>query len=49
MKRQFNGMAEVRYSPIRLKNWGFKAAVGADKGSVIGNGIGGSVGVQFSL
>ena len=49
VKRQFNGMAEVRFSPARLKNWGFKAAVGVDKGSVIGNGIGGTIGVQLRI
>ena len=49
VKRQFNGMAEVKYSPARLKSWGFKAAIGVDKGSVIGNSFGGSVGVQLRI
>ena len=49
VKRQFNGMAEVRFSPARLKNWGFKAVIGVDKGSVIGNGIGGTISVNYKL
>lgn len=49
VKRQFNGMAEVRFSPARLKNWGFKAAVGVDKGSVIGNSVGGRVSVNYKF
>lgn len=49
VKRQFYGMAEVKYSPARLRHWGFKAAVGVDKGSVIGNSIGGTVSISYKL
>ena len=49
VKRQFHGMAEVKYSPARLKNWGLKAAIGVDKGSVIGNSVGGTVSVNYKF
>lgn len=49
VKRQFHGMAEVKYSPARLKNWGFKVAIGVDKGSVIGNSVGGTIGIQLRI
>ena len=49
VKDQFSGMAEVQFSPIKLKHWSFKAALGVDNGDYIGNSVGGTVGVQFRI
>lgn len=49
VKHQFSGMAEVRFSPLKLKHWSFKAALGVDNGDYIGNSVGGTVGVQFRI
>ena len=49
VKHQFSGMAEVRFSPIKLKHWSFKAALGVDNGDYIGNSVGGTVSVQFRI
>lgn len=49
VKHQFSGMAEVRYAPVRLKNWGFKAAIGVDNGDYMGNSVGGTVSISYNL
>lgn len=49
VKHQFYGMAEVRFSPVRLERWSFKAALGVDNGDYIGNSVGGTVSVQFRI
>ena len=47
VKHQFSGMAEIKFSPVKLKCWSFKTAMGLDKGSYIGNSFGGSVSVTY--
>lgn len=49
VKHQFYGMAEVRFSPLKLKHWSFKAAFGVDNGDYIGNSVGGTVTVNYKL
>lgn len=49
VKHQISSMAEVKYAPARLKNWGFKAAIGVDKGDYIGNSVGGTVSISYQL
>ncbi len=36
-----NGLAEVSYTPTKLKGWTFTGSVAADRGSLLGNNIGG--------
>lgn len=49
VKHQFSGLAEVRFSPTKLKHWSFKAAIGVDNGDYMGNSVGGTVGVKYNL
>lgn len=49
VKRQFHGMAELKYSPKRFSKFTFKAALGVDNGTYIGNSVGGTLGIQFRV
>ena len=47
VKHQFCSMAEVNYSPTRLKFWDFKLAVAMDRGQYPGNSTGAMMTVRY--
>ena len=47
IKRQFCSMAEVNYSPTRLRYWDFKLAVAIDRGQYPGNSTGAMMTVRY--
>lgn len=49
VKHQFSGMAEVRFSPLCLSHWSFKAAFAMDRGDYIGNSAGGMLTVEYRI
>lgn len=49
VRHQFSGMAEVRFSPLRLRHWSFKAAFAIDRGDYIGNSAGGMLTVEYRI
>lgn len=48
VKYNMNGLAEVTYAPVKLKNWAFTLALAADKSDYIGNSLGGMLTVRFT-
>ncbi len=48
MKRQTYGLAELTYTPAKLKGWSFTASYGVDHGSVVGNNQGGMLVIRKS-
>lgn len=49
VRRQFSGMAEVKFTPAGYDKWTFKAALGIDSGDLIGNSVGGTVSINYKL
>lgn len=49
VKKQFCGMAEVSYSPERLKNWNFRLALAMDRGTYPGNSAGAMMTVRYKF
>lgn len=49
VRKQFYGMAEIKYTPKRFGKLTFKAALGVDNGNYIGNSVGGTVGIQLRI
>lgn len=49
VKKQYSSMAEVSYSPLKLKKWTFKAALGVDGGNYLGQSIGGTIGIRLRI
>lgn len=47
VKKQFSGMAEVNYTPTRLKHWDFKLAFAMDRGQYPGNSTGATMTVRY--
>ncbi|WP_321480248.1 capsule assembly Wzi family protein [uncultured Bacteroides sp.] len=48
MKRQTYGLAELTYTPAKLKGWSFTASYGVDHGLVVGNNQGGMLVIRKS-
>ena len=43
VRKQFNGLAEVTYSPQWAKGWKLRVAAAMDRGNYLGNSTGGMI------
>lgn len=46
IKKNANALAEVTYTPRKLKGWNFTASLGADRGAMLGKSTGGMITIK---